>query len=82
MKETYKPYTLVELTVTRPVQDPLPVLLFDNRLYIHQGLECAASKCWSKYTTKEKSFLQFSISYAYPTIVFVFMQYYGAKRTK
>ena len=28
---TYKPYTLVGPTVTRPVQDPLAVLCFKNR---------------------------------------------------
>ena len=34
------PYTLVGPTVKRPVQDPLAVLLLDNRLYIlHCGLQ-------------------------------------------
>ena len=32
--DPYKPYTLVGPTVTRPVQDPLAVVLLDNRLYI------------------------------------------------
>ena len=32
-KQTYKPYTLVGPTVTRPVQDPLAVLLLDNQLH-------------------------------------------------
>ena len=31
----YKPYTLVGPTVTRPVQDPLAVLLLDNRLNLY-----------------------------------------------
>ena len=34
-KETYQPYALVGPTVTRPVQDPLAVLLLDNQLYIY-----------------------------------------------
>ena len=38
IKETYKPYTLVGPTVTRPVQDPLAVVLLDNLLYIHASL--------------------------------------------
>ena len=29
----HQPYTLMEPTVTRPVQDPLAVKLLDNRLY-------------------------------------------------
>ena len=29
-----EPYTLVGPNVTRPVQDPLAVLLLDNRLYM------------------------------------------------
>ena len=33
-KETYKPYTLVGPTVTRPVYYSLAVLLLDNQLYI------------------------------------------------
>ena len=32
--ETYKPFTSVGPTFTRPVQDPLAVLLLDNRLYL------------------------------------------------
>ena len=34
MKQTYKPYTLVGPTVTRPEQDPLAVVNLDNRLYM------------------------------------------------
>ena len=34
IKCTYKPYTLVKPTITRPVQDPLAVKLLDNQLYI------------------------------------------------
>ena len=30
MKQTYKPFTLVGPTVTRPVQDPLAVLNLDS----------------------------------------------------
>ena len=33
-KETYKPYTLVGPTVTRPLLDPLAVLLLHNQLYM------------------------------------------------
>ena len=34
LKQTYKPYTLVGPTVTRPVPDPLAVLPLKNRLYM------------------------------------------------
>ena len=39
LKLTYKPYTLVEPTVTGPLIDPLVGLSFDNRLYLpmHNG---------------------------------------------
>ena len=33
-EQTYKPYTLVGPTVTRPVQDPLAVTCLKNLLYI------------------------------------------------
>ena len=33
---TYKPYTLVGPTVTRPVQDPLAAVLLENQLYIQK----------------------------------------------
>ena len=33
-------YALVESTVTRPVQDPLAVLLLDNRLFMSLPDEC------------------------------------------
>ena len=32
-------YTLVGPTVTRPVQDPIAVVLLENQLYIQWGLE-------------------------------------------
>ena len=32
IKQTYKPYTLMGPTVTRPVQDPLAVLRLENQL--------------------------------------------------
>ena len=31
---TYKPYTLVGPTVTRPVQDPLALLRLENKLFM------------------------------------------------
>ena len=34
IKKTYKPFTLMGLTVTRPVSDPLAVLNLDNQLCI------------------------------------------------
>ena len=35
IKQTYKPYTLMGPTVTRPVQDPLAVLRLENLLYMY-----------------------------------------------
>ena len=34
IKQTYKPYTLVGPTVTRPVQEPLAVVNLNNRQFI------------------------------------------------
>ena len=49
-KETYQPYTLVRPTVTRPVQDPLAVLLFDNRINMEKGE--VPERDWLNYTIK------------------------------
>ena len=42
-KTDLKLYTLVGLTVTGPVQDPLAVTHFENRLYIHKFITASCN---------------------------------------
>ena len=44
MNKRYLPYTLVGSTVTRPVQDPLAVLLLDNQLCINPIPSCLSRR--------------------------------------